>query len=298
MPYDDTRLRREIGRYLRALPDRGVTERYACAVRSILFKFHAHCREQGVRSAHAIKRDTILSFMGKFSSWSGSYQRQAACAIRQFLNEYDNKAMRKLRIKTNGPSRALVDWLTPEETKRILETPMTPRESVLIGAGLLQGLRRIETIRMTVEDAENAVRSGILRVRGKGHKERAIPLQEQFGVILGHYVRSLELERGNDRETLLGLGRTRSDDLLGDFCVRFAKKFSFHTLRRTFGRNLWLLGTRLETISELLGHASCDMTRLYLGLNMLDMRSALSAYHFELPGASGHGAPGVLITNR
>jgi integrase len=49
-------------------------------------------------------------------------------------------------------------------------------------------------------------------------------------------------------------------------------------MRRTFGRNLWLLGIPIETISELLGHSSSDMTRRYLGLNLTDMRQALARY--------------------
>ena len=49
-------------------------------------------------------------------------------------------------------------------------------------------------------------------------------------------------------------------------------------MRRTFGRNLWLLGVQVEVISEILGHSSTDMTRKYLGLNLTDMRKALSCY--------------------
>jgi len=63
-----------------------------------------------------------------------------------------------------------------------------------------------------------------------------------------------------------------------DFCKVYRRQFGFHTLRRTFGRNLWLIGQRLETISELLGHTSTDMTRIYIGLNLSDMSKALACY--------------------
>ena len=81
-----------------------------------------------------------------------------------------------------------------------------------------------------------------------------------------------------ESDPILGFGRSRSDDVLKAFCLRYGKKFSHHTLRRTFGRNLWLRGIPIETISELLGHVSTDMTRLYLGLNLTDMRKAISEY--------------------
>jgi len=77
---------------------------------------------------------------------------------------------------------------------------------------------------------------------------------------------------------LLSIQRTRSEKVLRGVCARFGRKFSFHTLRRSFGRNLWLRGIPIETISELLGHVSTDMTRLYLGLNITDMRKAISEY--------------------
>ena len=56
-----------------------------------------------------------------------------------------------------------------------------------------------------------------------------------------------------------------------DFRFQFSfygRKFDFsnHTLRRTFGRKQWKLGTPIETISEVLGHESVDVTKNYLGL--------------------------------
>lgn len=284
--YDNTQLRREIGRYLRTLPDRGLSDRYKKDVRRVLLKFNDHCRDLGVKTVSKVKRETITSFMDKYLSLSASQQVKAACFVRMFLNEFDNEAIRKLRLKTASPSRTHVDWLTPDETHRILESCMTPRQSVLIGAGLLQGLRRVETLRMTVGDAQDALQTGVLRVRGKGHKERAIPLHRRFRVVLSNYLRLPSI--GDSSEPLLGIQRTRSEKDLHEFCERFGKKFAFHTMRRTFGRNLWLLGVRLETISELLGHASTDVTRLYLGLDLTDMKQALSMY--EMGGKPSQGS--------
>ena len=268
MVYDNTRLRREIGRYLRTLPDKGLTTRYRQSIRHVLVKFNAHCAERGVRCIRKVDRETISTFIDRYSGMSASYQSKVACAIRVFLTEFDNKAIRKMRIRTSGPSRIHVDWLTPEDTNRIMVTEMSPLQAVLIGAGLLQGMRRIETLRLTTKDAEEALKIGVMRIRGKGYRERAVPLQSQFRGILQTYLRLKE--PGGSDKPLLGIRR------------------------RTFGRNLWLLGVRLETISELLGHTSTDMTRLYLGLNLLDMRNALSIYRLPdayIPDARTEPAP-------
>jgi hypothetical protein len=52
----------------------------------------------------------------------------------------------------------------------------------------------------------------------------------------------------------------------------YARKFDFsnHTLRRSFGRRQWMLGTPIETIADMLGHESVEMTKRYLGLNLED----------------------------
>ncbi len=102
-----------------------------------------------------------------------------------------------------------MDWLTPEEAEAVFHTPMTPRESLLIGAGLLQGLRRVETLRITVKDARDCLRTGILRVRGKGGKERGIPLHDDFAEILRNYLRWLEPM--SDDMPILRVGRSCSE---------------------------------------------------------------------------------------
>jgi integrase len=151
---------------------------------------------------------------------------------------------------------------------------MLTSEAVMVRGGLLNGLRRCEVLRITVQDAQNALRSGILVVRGKSMKYREIPVHLGFADALrAHFEKNPSKV---ETEPLLGFARSRSEKILKDFCDRFGKKFSFHTLRRSFGRNAWLNGVHLETIAELYGHASCDQTRWYLGLNLTDMRQALT----------------------
>jgi len=153
---------------------------------------------------------------------------------------------------------------------------MSPLQTVLIGGGLLNGMRRVETLRMTVNDARSAIRTRILRIRGKNRKERSVPIHEDFKGILERYLQQNSGKKGN--ETLVGIRRTKSEKELVEFCERYGRHITFHTLRRTFGRNLWLLNGPIETISELLGHTSIDMTRQYLGLNLTDMSKALECY--------------------
>ena len=253
-----------------------MSERYVQANKCYLLRFSRHLEKMGIRSSRSVSTESVIDFLKGSEQFSASHQVQVRTYLRRFLAEMNNPAMIKLRMKVSGRGRTRVDWLTPEETVSVLNAPMSPRMSVLIGAGLLQGLRRAETLRLSTRDARNAIRFSVLRVRGKGGKEREIPVDKDFGTILQNYLTWREPE--DEGAGLLGFERSQSERLLSGFCTQFGRKFTFHTMRRTFGRNLWLLGVPIETISELLGHSSSDMTRRYLGLNLTDMRQALARY--------------------
>ena len=274
--YCNSRMTREIARYLKGLREEAYTERYIAQHRQALCSFQAHCRANMIGTVNLVTTEAALSFLSSYGKYSGSYQAKIWVVIRRFLATYENPALLRVRPKIHGTARTRVDWLTPDECEAVFHTPMTPRESLLIGAGLLQGLRRIETLRITVKDARDALRTSVLRVRGKGGKERAIPLQDEFSVILRSYL--VWLDPTYDGKPILPMGRSYSESVLAWFCKRHGRKFTFHTMRRSFGRNLWLLGVPIETIAELLGHSSIDMTRKYLGIDQSDMRQALARY--------------------
>jgi integrase len=274
--YINSRMSREIARYVRGLKDEGLTTRYIAQHRQSLCMFQAHCMERGIGTVSLVTTEVVLSFLQGWESKSASYQSKHWCVLRRFLAEYDNPALLKVRTRIRGSARVNVDWLTPEECEAVWKTPMTFPESLLIGAGLLMGLRRVETLRLTLKDCRDALRTGNLRVRGKAGKERGVPLQDDFAEILSAYLGYIEYTE--EDEPVLRMKRSYSETLLREFCVRHGRKFTFHTLRRSFGRNLWLLEVPIETISMILGHSSIDMTRKYLGIDQSDMRQALARY--------------------
>jgi integrase len=266
-------MRRDIGRYVLDLKARNLSEKYVWEQQNTLVRFRKHCMDLGINSTTRVTAEAVLSYMDKYQACSATHQIHQKSIICMFLNAFGNKPIKKLRIPITGPGRVHVDWLSAEESARVFETCMTPRQAVQITAGLLQGMRRIEISRMTTGDARQAIDQRILRIRGKGHKERTIPVHPFFRDTLVNYLRVVH--RGTDDELLLKVGRSGLDLSLCKFSIAFGRHVSSHTLRRTFGRNLWLAAAAVETISELLGHTSTDMTRKYLGLNLSDMERAL-----------------------
>jgi len=104
---------------------------------------------------------------------------------------------------------------------------MTAREAVLIRGGLLQGLRKIEVVRITVKDATTALLSHIVTVHGKGGKARSIPIHPGFAQALEAFLRDSSRE---SNMPLLGIGKNRAGTVVTEFSLRFGRRFSSHTL--------------------------------------------------------------------
>jgi len=273
---DRSRQAREINQYMCRLQEEGITPRYLSQIKSTLRSFREHCGANGANTTRTVTPEIIWSFLKRYEGMSFSHQRTTASILRNYLVAFGNSSMLGMKLRFTGYGRTRIDWLTPEEIEQIFRTPMSPQQTLLIGAGLLQGLRRVETLRLNVRDAQEALRTQVLRVRGKGLKERGLPLHADFAVILSSFL--AWRDPSSELVALLPFGRTTSEKILGEFCSRFGKRFGFHTMRRSFGRALWLLGVPIETIAELYGHSSVDMTRRYLGIALGDMQRALASY--------------------
>jgi len=274
----DSRMRRDINRYLHGMDEKNLDIEYIRQSRHILFKLQEMCAGTGIYATSRIGTDHVRDFMDTFRNLSGAYRRFVWAVVRCFLADSNNTTALKFKLRISGFSREHVEWLSADETEKVLATPMTTREAIQIRAGLLQGLRKIEVVRMTVKDASSALLSRVLVIHGKGGRARSIPVHPGFAQALEAYLRDCPYD---PNMPLLGIGACQSGIGVVNFSLRFGRRFTSHTLRRSFGRNLWLKGVDILTISELMGHSSVDMTRRYLGLNISDMKNALTKYTTE-----------------
>jgi integrase len=130
-----------------------------------------------------------------------------------------------------------------------------------------------------------------MTIWGNHGKRRTVAFHRETMAELEYYLklRDAEIMRSEGRGTIpdslliyFGQGRelhtykrTAVDVRLARVAKRTGLKFTNHTLRRTYGRTLWLAGVPLETISSLMGHEDTKTTTQYLGLNMDDKESAM-----------------------
>jgi integrase/recombinase XerD len=154
------------------------------------------------------------------------------------------------------------------------------------------GLRASEAIDLEVSDVD--LRHGVLRARGKGNKERLVPVGREAVAAVRAY-----LQRG--RPGLVGLheerrlfvnrrgsGLTRQG--LYKIVQRHARtagldsKMSPHTLRHTFATHLLAGGCDLRAVQEMLGHADIATTQIYTHLSAERLKDVYFSAH---PRAGG-----------
>ncbi|HEX9907885.1 MAG TPA: hypothetical protein VGB78_05390, partial [Thermoplasmata archaeon] len=235
-----TRLGRSISLYLRDLESKGLSEKYVLEQGRLLRLFRKFCQDRGANAPTRITPEIVREWVLGFDDKSATYQRTVEVTLRAFLKFVKNESYLQVKVKLRGHGRIRVDWLTPNETEEVLGTPMTPIEALMIRGGLLQGLRRCEIMRMTIKDAQKALGTSVLSVKGKGGKGRPVPLHKGFAEALKAYLDRIP-EVGLE-DPVISVSEDWAAELVVRFSLRFGRRFSTHTLRRTFGRNLWLRG--------------------------------------------------------
>ena len=151
---------------------------------------------------------------------------------------------------------------------------MTFRDRALLELMYASGLRASETISLEISDVD--LEHGIVRARGKGSKERLVPVGGKAIAAVRVYLRSAraELVRSNDERKLFvnfrGGPLTRQG--LYKIVLRHAEsaglgdRMSPHTLRHSFATHLLSGGCDLRSVQEMLGHADVATTQMYTQL--------------------------------
>lgn len=196
-------------------------------------------------------------------------------------------------IATPRIGRSLPRFLRVPEAAALVEqppadTPLGLRDRALLEVLYGAGLRVGELVGLELGDVDAS--RGLVRVRGKGRKERIVPLGSEALRALGAY-----LEAGRPR--LLGrrpdvaalflsrLGRCLSSRAVRDVVKRYGRDalpgraVSPHTLRHSFATHLLDNGADLRAVQELLGHASVSTTQIYTHVTRERLRAVYQQFH-------------------
>ena len=189
--------------------------------------------------------------------------------------------------------RHLPHLLTDEEIGRLLEAPPATTHSGKRDRALLEtmysaGLRVSELVGLSKADLN--LESGLIRVRGKGRKERLCPLGSYAILALKKWLLvrtpSQEGTRSDQDAVFLNrFGRRLSTRSVGRMLEKYLKlcgldrRTSPHTLRHSFATHLLDRGADIRTVQELLGHKSLITTQIYTHVSTAKLREVYESAH-------------------
>ncbi len=198
-------------------------------------------------------------------------------------------------LSTPKLDRPVPEFLSEEEMERFLERPDSDsvlglRDRAILELFYASGIRLSELVGIDLADLSLDER--MLRVRGKGRKERLVPFGSKAVASLTSYLQVRPtLFQGNFDEPAVFLNyrgtriSPRSVERLVDKYVRLTllrRGVSPHALRHSFASHLLGRGADLRVIQELLGHESLATTQKYTHLNI---KQLLHVYRKSHPRA-------------
>ena len=217
------------------------------------------------------------------------------CCREGFADHNPAKPLRTPRVGTSLPH-----FLTTEQVGRLLEAPdkedaQGKRDRAILETMYSAGLRVSELVGLNLEDWDQD--AGILRVFGKGRKERIAPVGSYATRALHDWVavRKPNPKGGRDSEQAVFLNRfgdritTRS---IGRMLEKYLKETGLetvtspHTLRHSFATHLLDGGADLRSVQELLGHKSLSTTKIYTHVSTRRLRETYEKSHPHAAPAS------------
>ena len=285
-----------LARFLRHLGlARNASQHTVRAYRSDLSEFVGFLSERGCGLAR-VDRLTLRSFLARLRERGLSRRTLArkVAAVRSFYRflvaEGTLSHNPALTLRSPRLGRRLPTVLDETQASRLLKasgrTPwLRTRNRAILEVLYSTGMRVGELVALEVADLD--LLSEVARARGKGKKERLVPLGSYACAALSEYL-SLRAQRASAEEGALflnGKGRRLSARTVRRVVRQSALRLGLpasvtpHTLRHSFATHLLDRGADLRSVQELLGHKNLSTTQLYTHLTTERLRRAYDRAH-------------------
>jgi integrase/recombinase XerC len=197
-------------------------------------------------------------------------------------------------IRTPKQEKRLPKCLDLDQVQRLLEAPgdadvLSARDKAMLEVLYSSGIRVSELVELEMADLD--LQEGVLRVKGKGRKDRLTPIGSQAIKAVQRYfeIRSSDPRCQQSRDA----GRVFLNKHGASLSTRSVRRkldkylvsagldpgISPHTLRHSFATHLLNNGADLRSVQELLGHQSLSTTQIYTHLTTARMKEAYDAAH-------------------
>jgi integrase/recombinase XerD len=298
-----------VDRYLaHAAVERGLSPCTIEAYARDLARFADYLELRGVRRIADVERRHVSGFARSLEREAlGARSRaRTLVATRRLLRHFD--ALGALRedpiegIANPGFERPLPRILRADESAVLIEAagkevPFGIRDRAMLEVLYGAGLRVSELVALSLSGVDR--RSGLLRVMGKGRKERIVPLGDPALESLDRYLdegRPLLSRASRQPTDAVFLSRRGSAMTRQNFFARIRtvarragisiERVSPHVLRHAFATDLLEGGADLRAVQSMLGHADLSTTQIYTHVSRFRLRDTVESRH---PRGSGRG---------
>ncbi len=277
--------------------ERGLSTNTLAAYRADLTALSRWLAERGLPIMKTTRSDLqdFIAFRVHAGARPRSTARQLSSYRRFFrylLRENQIKEDPTAQIAMPKIGRSLPKSLTEEEVESLLAAPavndpLGNRDRCMLEVLYATGLRVSELVNLRAGQVN--LNQGVIRILGKGNRERLIPLGEEAVRWLGEFSRGPRAEILLERQTDYLFPTRRGDRMTRQafwhIIKRYARKASVnkelspHTLRHAFATHLLNHGADLRVVQMLLGHSDLSTTQIYTHVARERMKEMHSTHH-------------------
>ena len=286
--------------YLRHLTlERGLSKNTLSAYRNDLEKYFGFLEKRSRDPLSATSKDVEDFSLDIARALSASSRARLLASLRgyhKFLvleNQRNDDPTKRLR-SPKLPMR-LPKALSQQEVMQLIEASgpapddesadyLRLRNRAIVELMYSTGARVSEIVGLDLDEVDD---SGLMRVRGKGSKERLVPVGSYANAALDAYLvrsRPVLSSRGSARALFLNqrgarLSRQSIWEIIQKAAEGLGKEVSPHSLRHSFATHLLEGGADVRVVQELLGHASVTTTQIYTMVSVDTLREVYLAAH-------------------
>ena len=275
--------------------ERGLSENTLSAYRSDLIHFLTWLEPKNIGLVK-VQMQNILAYLSSMENVSARTVARRLSSLRR-LYEYllkEDQINQNPLTNVDAPrlGRILPKSLTEVEVEALLNAPNIEqaagvRDKTMLELLYATGLRVTELVGLTIHQIN--LRQGVVRVIGKGNKERLVPMGEEANYWLEHYLSSARSEILNNSSTdsmfPSNRGKAMTRQNFWYMVKRYAKIaeiqkiLSPHVLRHAFATHLINHGADLRVVQMLLGHSDISTTQIYTHIARERLKDLHAEHH-------------------